>query len=55
MDAPATIDTEAHQHHAGLVHCQTDGIWRAVARVPAAALAHLGEAIGSGLHRVKRV
>ena len=55
MDASTAVDTKAHQHHARLVHCQTDGIRRAVACVPAAALARLGEAIGSGLHRVKRV
>lgn len=46
VDAPAPVDADPHQDNPWLVHCQTDGIWGAVARVPAAALASFGEAVG---------
>lgn len=55
MDAASPVDTDADQNNAWLVHSQTDGIWGAVARVPAAALACFGEAVGRRFHRVKRV
>ncbi len=55
MDAPSSVDTDAHQHNAWLVHCQTDGIWRAIARVPTPALACFGETVGRCFHGVERV
>lgn len=55
MDAPSSVDADTHQHNAWLVHCQTDGIRRAIARVPTPALARLGETVRRCLHRVERV
>lgn len=50
MDAPSAVDADPYQHNAWLVHCQTDGVWGAVARVPAASLAGFGEAVWRGFH-----
>lgn len=55
MDAASPVDTDTDQNNARLVHSQTDGIWGAIACVPAAPLACFGEAVGRCFHRVKRV
>lgn len=55
MDASSSVHTETHQHHPWLVHHEADGIGGAVACVPAASLAGLGEAVRGGLHRVQGV
>lgn len=55
MDAPSSIDTDAHQYNAWLVHCQTDGIRRAIACVPTPALARFGKAIRRCFYRMERV
>lgn len=55
MDAAAPVDADAHQHNAGLVHVHADGIRRAIARVPTAALARFGEAVRRCFDGVERV
>lgn len=55
MDAPSAVDADAHQHNARLVHRQADGVWRAVACVPAPTLARFGEAVGRRFDGVQRV
>lgn len=55
MDAPSSVNTDAHQHNAWLVHCQTDGVRRTVACVPTPPLACFGETVGRYFHGVKRV
>ncbi len=53
MDAPSSVNADAHQYNARLVHCQTDGIRRAVACVPTSALARFGETVRGPFHRVE--
>lgn len=55
MDAASSIDANPDQNNAWLVHGQADGVWGAVACVPAAPLACFGEAVGRCFHRVERV
>lgn len=55
MDAPSSVDADPDQHNARLVHRQTDGVWGAVACVPAATLACFVEAVWRRFHRVERV
>ena len=55
MDAPSAVDADAHQHDARLVHRHADGVRRAVARVPAPALACFGKTVRRRFHRVERV